>query len=177
MPRISLREFLTLFALVAMAIASLLYASAAFRVLVSLLTMLAYIGAVIAVIVDRGPRQAFAIGLAISMTIYAVLIIHARVAGHQNYNAELYADEVRVIKGSLPTTSILQKVLSAIVEWKDDSRVRNRADEPEFPNSREIMRIGHCWWALLLGYVGGRFAAFLYTRRIREQQPLATKSS
>jgi len=27
---------------------------------------------------------------------------------------------------------------------------------------------GHCWWALLLGYLGGHFATFVYLRRSRE---------
>jgi hypothetical protein len=38
----------------------------------------------------------------------------------------------------------------------------------EFPPREFFMPVGHCWWALLLGYLGGLFAAFVYSRRMKE---------
>jgi hypothetical protein len=69
-------------------------------------------GAVVAVI-DRGPRQAFAIGLVLIMMIYAVLV-----------------------RNRVPPTGAL--------------------------------KIVHCWWTLLLGYIDGQFAQFVYIRRVNE---------
>jgi hypothetical protein len=39
----------------------------------------------------------------------------------------------------------------------------------EVPPRGIFMPIGHCWWGLLLGYLGGIFAAFVFSRRMREQ--------
>jgi len=38
----------------------------------------------------------------------------------------------------------------------------------ESPPLRPFMLLGHMLWALLLGYVGGKFAQFVYARRMRE---------
>jgi peptidoglycan hydrolase-like protein with peptidoglycan-binding domain len=35
----------------------------------------------------------------------------------------------------------------------------------EIPQRAIFMPIGHCWWAILLGYVGGVFARMIYLRR------------
>jgi len=35
------------------------------------------------------------------------------------------------------------------------------------PDQQQFMLIGHFLWALLLGYVGGKFAQFVYLRRLR----------
>jgi hypothetical protein len=37
------------------------------------------------------------------------------------------------------------------------------------PIQEHFMTIGHFWWALLFGYVGGHFAQFIYKRRAAEQ--------
>jgi hypothetical protein len=37
-----------------------------------------------------------------------------------------------------------------------------------------FLPIGHFWFALLLGYLGGHFARFVYLRRLKDQAP-ATK--
>jgi hypothetical protein len=42
-----------------------------------------------------------------------------------------------------------------------------------FPSQQHFALIGHLWWALLFGYIGGRFARYVYARRIKDQPPLA----
>ena len=41
----------------------------------------------------------------------------------------------------------------------------------ESPPQGDYPRIGHMWWAMLLGFAGGQFARFVYWRRTRETQP------
>jgi hypothetical protein len=43
------------------------------------------------------------------------------------------------------------------------------------PSPGPFMALGHIWSALLLGYIGGRFAQFVYRRRTSEQPPEARK--
>jgi hypothetical protein len=39
----------------------------------------------------------------------------------------------------------------------------------QIPDHEHFMALGHCLWALLLGYAGGHFARWVYLRRRREQ--------
>lgn len=39
----------------------------------------------------------------------------------------------------------------------------------EFPDRYQFMVLGHLLWALLWGYVGGRFAGWVYDRRMRRE--------
>jgi hypothetical protein len=47
----------------------------------------------------------------------------------------------------------------------------------EIPPREVFMPIGHCWWALILGYAGGHFARFVYWRRCRDEQKLPAETS
>ncbi|MEX0586773.1 MAG: hypothetical protein WD176_09020, partial [Pirellulales bacterium] len=46
----------------------------------------------------------------------------------------------------------------------------------EFPPREKFMPIGHCWWSLLLGYLGGLFAVYVHQRRMREQGNVPQKA-
>jgi peptidoglycan hydrolase-like protein with peptidoglycan-binding domain len=46
----------------------------------------------------------------------------------------------------------------------------------EDPPREVFMPIGHCWWAVLLGYFGGLFGLVTYRRRTKEPQPPAAAS-
>jgi hypothetical protein len=37
----------------------------------------------------------------------------------------------------------------------------------QLPPQESFTLIGHAWWALLLGFAGGQFALWVYTRRTR----------
>jgi hypothetical protein len=178
------------------------YASDVWRVVVTAITMLVYVGAAIASAVDRGPRQAFAVGMFIAMTIYAVLLLNGRdfTSGARNPNsnvefAPIFTENYSV--GNLPTTRVLARIHAKLQQevWinrdtgevfnydpRPDNRppndaVRARYRSRELPPLALFMVIGHCLWALLLGYVGGRFARFVYVRRTRGRTPLAAESS
>ncbi|HVT29879.1 MAG TPA: peptidoglycan-binding protein [Lacipirellulaceae bacterium] len=70
--RISLRGLLLLVGLLAIVIPSLKYASDGWLVWVASFAIVAFLVALIVALVDRGPRQAFAIGFATTMLAFAV---------------------------------------------------------------------------------------------------------
>jgi hypothetical protein len=194
--RLSLRELLALVALVALAIVSLKYASSAWQIGLTSIVLIVFVGAAILAFVDRKSSQAFAIGMVLTMTIYASLIAWGRLSSSNSSNREY------TTSGRLPTTRILRMLHEGFARqyWVDPqtgdeipgfapnqdapSVERRRASSrqtpatiaarrAEAPSTDAFLRIGHCWWSLLLGYAGGRFARFVYLRRTREQNPLA----
>jgi hypothetical protein len=195
--RISLRQLLILVAAVALAMVSLKYASPAWQVVLGLSVMLVLFAAVIVAIVDRGPRQAFALGMAVIILGYGLLVAN----GRQQSNQTTTNVELRASSGHLPTTALLRYLFSSIsqVEFKDSTgkviseneaqttvsawqaAMQSGRGAPQMPPlfseqhpAEEIFTpIGHFWWALLFGYLGGQFARFTYARRIREQPDLA----
>lgn len=178
--RISLRELLLLLALCAVAIVSLRYASGPWQLVVFTITMVAAFVAAIVAVVDRGARQAFAIGFALSMALYGLIFLYGSARATDGRNLELNPQA-----GRLPTSRLLEPVYKALVEvrWID---LRTGQEVPghdptsasaagasfvtadERPERGAFMRIGHCWWALLLGYLGGWFARWVYLQRNRE---------
>jgi hypothetical protein len=40
----------------------------------------------------------------------------------------------------------------------------------DMPRTEIFGPIGHCWWALLLAYLGGWVARFVYLRRVAEAE-------
>lgn len=182
--RLSLRELLVLIALAAMAIVSLQFASATWETVVATIAVVALTIAAIVSLVDRQARQAFAIGFVVSMIVYALLLSGGLLAS-RNGNLEFNPDT-----GRLPTTRLLRPVFAAVAQsrWIDfrtgqellDYDPQNPGPNDQFvsqderPERAAFMRIGHCWWALVLGYLGGWFARFVYLRRIGAASTLAS---
>jgi hypothetical protein len=175
--RLSLRELLLLIAVVAFAIASMKYASPAWRTCVYTITMAIFMWAAVIAVIDRGPRQAFAIGMFLLMVIYGALIVNGSVGRSEGGNREM-----NPATGRLPTSRMVEYLfpINESVQWFDQ-----RTDQilPNFdsaktppgvtayrqtirsPEPASLMAIAHCWWELLLGYIGGRFARVVYLRR------------
>jgi hypothetical protein len=137
-------------------------------------------GAIVAII-ERGPRQAFAIGMVLTMVIYAILVRNG-VSAERGINRELNPED-----GRLPTTRISSYFYRPVVTFQWFDATRNTVLPNYYPNnpptglrdgvfrttnkspsSEHFMQISHGWWALLLGYVGGRFAQFVYIRRTND---------
>ncbi len=191
MLRLSLRELLVLVAFVALAIVSLKYASDVWLAIVLAVTMLAFFVALIVAAVDRGPRQAFAIGFALTMAGYWLIVMTGTktVANVGSMNIEF--DHMQ---GRLPTTRLLRYMHAAVehggyYDYSTGKEVPNydpaeRANTGggfggatsigyrEVPGREVFMPVGHCWWGLLLGYLGGLFAGFVYRRRMTERKSL-----
>lgn len=179
--RISLRELFVLVACCALALVSLKYASETWVALVSALAMLAIFIAIVTALVDRGPRQAFAIGFAVIVITYGWTVLNTPLPYFgPNAPPTLEFDQW---SGRLPTTRLLRYVHQAVdrSEWIDingkvianynpqsPAAVAPGVSIKEIPPREQFMPIGHMWWALLFGYIGGRFAQFIYRRRTSE---------
>lgn len=171
---------LVIVALIAFALASFRYANDSWAVLILGFTMVAVFAAAIIAIVDRGARQGFAIGFTLIAAVYGLLLI-------------LGATEFDQYSGRWPTTRLLRPLHSAMdrSEWINTATgmvIQNfdphnptvpivggggvigaggGAEWREIPPREAFMPIGHCWWALLLGFIGGHFARYVYLSRMR----------
>jgi hypothetical protein len=170
-------------ALVAVAIVSLKYASEVWLPIILALTMLAFFVALIVAAVDRGHRQSYAIGFTLTFASYVLIIAHSSEidpgGGSRNPEFSRFC--------RLPTTRLLTYVHrtmdhSYYFDSATGKRVQNYSGggsvgHRELPPLEFFMQIGHCWWGLLLGYLGGKFAVFVYNRRLQEQKSLAARPS
>ncbi|HEX3601816.1 MAG TPA: hypothetical protein VHU84_16800 [Lacipirellulaceae bacterium] len=191
--QMSLRELLVLVSLTALAIVSLKFASNTWEAIVSGIVLSMFLVAGVVAVIDRGPRQAFAIAFVIVMATYGFAVLNGHLGNQENNNRELNSS------GRLPTTRALVN-LHHVVDtghWIDPfsgnpvpspavDKATGRviigsngrpASYEQIPPLEEFLFIGHCWAAVLLGYVGGYFGQFVYWRRIREPRSLAEESS
>jgi hypothetical protein len=190
--QLSLRSLLVAVAFVALTIVSLRFASEAWWTLVLTIAAIALCAAMILAIVDRGERQAFAIGFVVAMLGYGLVLQSIPKEstfgsqGHQEFNPDV---------GRLPTTLLLRPIYHLIadiklIDFSTGKPVANAAAQvggglggggmgsanysmSESPPREVFMKIGHAWWAILLGVCGGLFARWVYRRRTRE--PLAAR--
>jgi hypothetical protein len=173
-------------ALVALAIASLIYANQEWAMLVSAAIFLALLAAILTALIDRGFRQAFAIGFGVTLVACSLPFAWSSVTG------------------SLPTDRVIRRIYDGIgrVEFIDsrtdevitDFKPSNpslpfppvgRGYDPavgyaisvDVPPEHLFLAIGHRWFALLLAYLGGLFALFVYRRRMRDEQKLPAETS
>ncbi len=186
MPRISLRQLLLLTAAVALAIVSLRYASDFWQGLIGVFAILALIAAILTGIFDRGPRQVFAIGFAGAMATYGLLVA----CGHQEKSPIPHNIEFRIGEGKYPTTALLRcgyQLIAYYVQVDSSGRPVSDAEAQRMwaawntaggpppglssvahPDQAFFTTVGHFWWGLLFGFVGGHFARFVYLRHTEE---------
>ena len=169
--RMSLRQLLFLIALVALAIVSLCYASAWWEAVILGIALLIFFANAIVALVDRGPRQAFAIGMVVVMA---------------GYTCVKWVDPgVKFRHLGLPTNAVLIQLQAAVarIAYFDSQSGRQLVgfvlpgnsggpppNAPAFyqdtlPLLEHILTVGHTWFALLFGFMGGLFAKFVYRRR------------
>lgn len=178
---LSLRELLLLVAIAAFAIVSLKFANDWFWIGLSTAAMLLFMAALIVAFIDRGSRQAFAIGFVLCGGMYAGAVVAATSKDSREFDP--YA-------GSLPTTKLMRPVFEAAVKMeymvmgstqtyasqpeafrasRSNQKLRNAIGNGilglESPKRENFLGVAHVWWGLLLGYCGGRFAKFVYLRR------------
>ncbi len=109
------------------------------------------------------------------MVIYGVLFINGARRSEENVELDLQY-------GRLPTSRAVKHLFppTETVEWTDNRTFQavpnyDPANPPpgiqafrqtrRTPDPATLMAVAHCWWALLLGYIGGRFARVVYLRR------------
>jgi hypothetical protein len=164
MPRISLRQLLVLVATVAVAIVSLCYANAGWQAAVYYLTLVVFFAIVIVAFIDRGSRQAFAIGMAIVMAGYT--------------GAQTFGPKRAFRHLGMPTNSLLLALQQAISEpayfdARTGARLEGFSAQPpntyvsNVPLIEHFVAIGHLWFSILFGYFGGLFARYVFLRRVQ----------
>ena len=168
--RLSVRHLLLLFALFAIACMVLRSANSNWCTALSGFTLLVFMAAAVVALVDRGSRQAFAIGFVVCASIYATLFAMAP----KNRELDPY-------EGKFPTTRLMQPLFVTITtaRWlyadtgeeiqkydpSDPSFVGLSVIHSESPSRENFMSVAHLLWTLLFGYVGGHFGRFVYLRR------------
>jgi hypothetical protein len=181
---------LMIVALIALAMGSLRYANESLQTLVLGFTVVVVFAAAIVAVVDRGIKQAFAIGFTLTVGGYGWLLM-GRAAEFDQY------------LGRWPTTRLLKFLHDTMdrSEWFDTSTgnvIKNfnpqhpsvpilggggsidvgpTASWREVPPREAFMPIGHCWSALLLGFIAGHFARYVFLRRMTEQRKQAADFS
>ncbi|MEX2316892.1 MAG: hypothetical protein WD669_07060 [Pirellulales bacterium] len=186
--RISLRELLILTALAALCLVSLKFASAGWMIALKTGAILIVFSAIVVAVADRGPRQKFALAFAIVAAGYYFIVVT-----EPGTETSIASPMIAGTSGRLPTSHLLQSLHQAIAvtDWYnpftgqglgpyDPTRPPPGISLPPGgpgggggigpqvrvrPEGSTFMRIGHVWWSLLFGYVGGHFAQFLYVRR------------
>ena len=178
MTRLSLRTLFLLMAICAVSIASFRHASDGWRTAVVSLAAIEFCVATIMAIVDRGRRRAAAIGCVLFMAAYGLaLLLSAPLGSTIAENREFNPST-----GRLPTSVLLRElyVRVAQVGWVDvrtgkpakergSAASVNSGDSTtttagEIPDREVFMVMGHSWWALLLGILGGSVGRWAYAR-------------
>ena len=167
--QVSLRELLTIVAFVAIGTASLKVGGLLATGFIGLAILLSMMMAITA-FVDWGPRRKFAIGFAVCMLMYVLIV---------------YASSVRPQPYSMPTSRWLNAWYEAVVQrkWVDQYSGRELPNfdpeehslegvtfESEHPERRTFMVVGHLLWAIGLGYGGGKFSQYTDARRRRDAE-------
>jgi hypothetical protein len=182
--RLSLRSLFFVMAICALAVASVRHASDGWQTTIVSVVLVTFCVAAILAIADRGPRRAAAIGCAICMLAYGLAILlsaplGSSIAENREFNPST---------GRLPTSRLLRSLYERVEEigWVDVRTGKPAAYEQsasaslnagdsiitttgEIPDRETFMVIGHAWWALLLGLLGGWLAWHIYLRRLQNQ--------
>ena len=117
---------------------------------VMMILTVVFLGLVIRAAVLSGRARAFAIGFLIPSCAYLVLTL---TIGRSEFSA---------FGGSLPTTEVLQSLLPPRL---NTSRIGGDDLKERISNGKIMMPLGHCLIAFACGYVGGKYAAWAYSRQ------------
>jgi hypothetical protein len=179
--RFTVRGLLAVIAFFAVAFASLKFANEIWLAILSSVALLLLMAIAIVAFVGLGAMRAFAIGYALCVVIY----------GGAVYVSE--KDEFDPARGGLPTTLMLRPVFTGPVQhtytdmsgkpmprnYVPPQNSRRRTGfmsggtivlTAEHPSREVFMTIGHLLWAVILGFIGGQFAGFVYARGERQAE-------
>lgn len=203
LPKISIRELLLIVAFVALAITSLRNASGMWlSILASLIVVVGGVMIVMACI-ERGARQAFAIGFATIMGVY-LAAVHFTPAPRsaQAFVGTLHPTALNY-NGALPTAALLgelwlrvrapyyvtvgsntpfERYAGPLKDVEAQSFGGGQLKPPKqappngtgywlqvHPKLSNFLAVGHLLFALALAYVGGKFAVWIYHRRLARE--------
>ncbi|TWT73809.1 hypothetical protein Pla123a_37030 [Posidoniimonas polymericola] len=181
----SLKEFLLLVGFASAGMASLLYASPAVGAVWQLLVAALVFAAAARAWLLPGPRRVYAVGfLAVAVAYTAVLYSY----GNEVSNGYRSNYEYNPGGGKMPTNKLMQQPHTWVAASRsyfvdiDGKRypqvppghtigdIYNNSTGQKLvayhvlPEAESFMTVAHCLWTLLLGYVGGKYAVWVYTR-------------
>lgn len=188
---LSLRELLALVAFAGLACVSLKFANDWYWVGLSSVAMMSFMAAVVVACVGRGEGQAFAIGFLICLTLYGGFLLFAGRERELNIYAgtmpttrlmrtvyDAIATKEYLVIGNIFATeaeaaAYLAKFQASLGDGPADPDARAFAlsfasrgvETSTKPDILNYTSIAHLWWAMLLSYLGGRFARWVYARR------------
>jgi hypothetical protein len=176
MVRMSLRELLGLVGLATLMVASLRYASYGWNMFVSAIVAIVFYVAGVFGIAKRGPQQAFALSMMFHMGCYAALLVNP-IIEHWRYPSTTRL--LRYLHSSIVDVRFLDVGTGQEIskERANEIAIQNRVRLSVIPSEGYFMQIGHCWFALLFGYLGGRLVQFIYVRHGSDREQLAAESS
>ena len=186
--RFSLRALLVGIAFICVVLTALTYANTVWWLVVSSAAILLLMALAVVALVDRGPRRAFAVGFIACVAVYALLL---RAQGIEKFGS--------LTQPILPTTIQLNWMYPFFIEeqFSDPASGRLVAYEPPpfafrwgnrdgvfafdehgrrlrvttvGPDRFLFVSIGHVFWAMILGLVGGRFALFVCAKGTRRRE-------
>jgi hypothetical protein len=184
---ISLRELLIGVAVIGCVFVTLKYADTWLWTVLASGAMLMFLGALVTAVVDRGVSQATSQGVIIGALFYCILFVVADLLDGENLS------EFDPYEGRLPVSKWMRPIFETIVTYEYSAigfpqRFATQADAEayllsqgrnpnpamggyggvgtfEMPARFEFMLTAHLWWGILLAYLGGKFARFVYLRR------------
>lgn len=173
----SLRELLVVVLVAGLGLASLRLGGVVGAITI-LLAIVLCMALGIVVFVGRREPQAFAIGFLVPVIVYAAIVL---VAGRYELNPHI---------GVLPTTRAMSPIFESMVA-RTDVNIKTGQEVPELKaqdaigatsqgggmatvglselrDRKTFMLLAHTLMGLAFGYVGGKFAVFVYRRQRRE---------
>ncbi len=170
--QISLKELLVLTLVLGLGLAAIVfngYAGSTFQFIAGLL----WIAMTISIFVDHGNRRAFAIGFCLAGAIYVTALLLNGSSDMDPYQGSLPTSrwlipvyELVLVNDYVSTTS------GQLIPDYENKTASFRRANPAFrrprPSRYSFMVVGHTAWALLISYLGGKFASHVFRRRESE---------
>ena len=161
-PHVTLREMLLWLVFVGLACAALKYADEPWWwLLLGTCAWVLFLVALVAALVDRGPRQAWAIGAVSWMAVYGVLLL----SGVPLPTSDALQQAYRVFAEEAAANPRVYPLLTQYGPQGDLNVVLTELS----PSYDSFARNGHLLWALLFGYLGARLATWVYARRTQDR--------
>ena len=145
--RFSIIQLLLLISCAATACASLKFANEVWWIVLSLFAMLVGVGIAVAILLGRSEIRTRAVGFAVGALAYCLLLWILGVWEFTPQNAKL------------PTSRML------IAMYFGAIRTVTSAPFSVEPDGDAFMKIGHLWWTIILGCVGGQVACLVRRRQ------------
>jgi len=121
-------------------------------------------------LVDRGRRQAIASGFAACLAIYLALLMFTNSADRERWATQMLI--LRLHQAMVTRTWYDNRTgeeLAYDSRWPVIGYPDHVKANPS-PKENYFRAVGHWLWALVIGYLGGRFAAWIYDRRHDKQR-------